>query len=102
MAGPKVIREPQEIQDKPIHDFTAAKTLTPALSHPMGEGDASYHDGLFHDGGCIERAQETWHRVSSCNRNRKLCTLAHRMGEGWGEGNLTHLTRSVNKARRAL
>jgi len=46
-------------------------TLTPALSHPMGEG---------------ERKTRLLQLKSADLRDATITTLSHRMGEGQGEG----------------
>jgi len=48
-------------------------TLTPSLSHPMGEGERPVRDQQL---------------ARSNSLTRCLVSLSHRMGEGRGEGNL--------------
>jgi hypothetical protein len=53
--------------------------LTPALSHPMGEGESS-------DAGWKNRELEIARCASGKPGDPDGCSLSHRMGEGKGEG----------------
>jgi hypothetical protein len=59
--------------------------LPPALSHTMGEGGASFRDGSFAWPAVVVSSVGA-RGIQSCNRDGKRFTLAHRMGEGKGEG----------------
>ncbi len=55
-------------------------TLTPALSHPMGEGELFAVD-------FVKLRSVVAGRHSDNNQASACCSLSHRMGEGQGEGN---------------